>query len=163
MRIYDGWKIILGLVIGVALFLSPILYNGVGKAAKAPVPELTAKAKAAKACVAPKPYMTAWHMQLLDNWRQEVVRDGDRYYNTNENLWWDYSLDSRILESWRRLVTASDQDEAPGATGKIYYKSLQVTCMDCHSNKSKFCDECHNYLGVAPYCWDCHIQPKEDK
>jgi hypothetical protein len=35
--------------------------------------------------------------------------------------------------------------------------------MECHSNKTKFCDQCHNYMGVAPYCWDCHIAPKENQ
>ena len=35
--------------------------------------------------------------------------------------------------------------------------SLQNECMRCHSNKKKFCDECHNYMAVKPYCWDCHI------
>jgi hypothetical protein len=34
--------------------------------------------------------------------------------------------------------------------------------MDCHSNKSKFCDQCHNYVDVDPFCWDCHIEPKEN-
>jgi len=33
--------------------------------------------------------------------------------------------------------------------------------MHCHSNKKKFCDECHNYMAVKPFCWDCHIQPRE--
>ena len=159
---YDGWKIILGLIIGLGLFLSPVLYN-LGTDAKAPVPELTEKAKAAGQCVAPKAYMTAWHMQLLDNWRHEVVRDADRYFNTNEDLWWDYSLDYRLLEKWRRYTTAGGDFQGAGQPGKVYYKSLQVTCMECHSNKSKFCDECHNYMGATPYCWDCHVAPKENK
>jgi len=34
--------------------------------------------------------------------------------------------------------------------------------MDCHNNKTKFCDQCHNYAGVSPYCWECHIEPKEN-
>ena len=160
-RMYDGGKIIPGLIIGVCLFLTPFIFNA-GKAAKAPEPELTPKAKEAKQCVAPKEYMTAWHMQLLDNWRHEVVRDGKRDFNTNEDLWWDYSLDSRLIENWRRFVTDSEVQE-PGKPGKSYYKSLQVTCMDCHSNKSKFCDQCHEYVGVTPYCWDCHVEPKENK
>ncbi len=160
---YDGWKIILGLIIGLGLFLSPMLYDNIGGTdLKAPVPELTDKAKNEGQCVAPKPYMTAWHMQMLDNWRHEVVRDGKRYFDTNENLWWDYSLDASLLEKWRRLTTNADTHNT-GQPGKTYYKSLQVTCMECHSNKSKFCDECHNYMGVTPYCWDCHIEPKENK
>ncbi len=127
---YDGGKIIAGLVIGLCLLLSPFFYNA-GKAAKAPEPELTAKAKEAKQCVADTAYMKSRHMHLLDEWRQTVVRDGERYYK--------------------------------GSNGKVYYKSLQVTCLDCHSNKSKFCDQCHNYMGVTPYCWDCHLVPKENK
>lgn len=127
---YDGGKIIAGLIIGIGLLLFPLFYNGL-KAAKAPDPELTAKAEEAKQCIEPKPFMKTQHMKILDEWRSEVVRDAERYYEAS--------------------------------SGKIYYKSLQVTCMDCHSNKSKFCDQCHNYLGVSPYCWDCHIEPKENK
>jgi len=127
---YDGGKIIIGLIIGIGLFLSPFFYNA-GKAAKAPDPQLTEKAKEAKVCVAQKSYMRESHFTMLDEWRNTSVRDGERYYTA-----WD---------------------------GKKYYKSLQVTCMDCHSNKTKFCDQCHNYVDVNPYCWDCHIVPEEKK
>jgi len=127
---YDGGKIIIGLIIGVGLLLSPFIYDA-GKAAKAPDPELTAKAKEAKECVAETSYMKSSHMQLLDEWRNTVVRDGERYYKAKN--------------------------------GKVYYKSLQTTCLDCHSNKSKFCDQCHDYIGIDPYCWTCHIEPKENK
>jgi hypothetical protein len=48
-----------------------------------------------------------------------------------------------------------------GADGKPVTMSLVGTCMRCHSNKSQFCDACHNYLAVSPYCWECHIEPKE--
>ncbi len=128
--IYDGGKIITGLVIGVGLLLAPFFYNA-GKAAKAPEPKLTPKAKEAKVCVAPTDYMRTNHMHLLDKWRNEVVREDIRYFKT--------------------------------AQGKVFYKGLQGTCLQCHSNKTKFCDECHNYLDVQPYCWDCHLVPKENK
>ncbi len=127
---YDGGKIIVGLIIGISLFLSPFIYNA-GSSAKAPDPQLTEKAKAAKVCVAPTTYMRESHFTMLDEWRHTAVRDGERYYKATD--------------------------------GKIYYKSLQVTCMDCHSDKTKFCDQCHNYLSVDPYCWDCHIAPEEKK
>jgi len=48
------------------------------------------------------------------------------------------------------------------STGNVYDMSLQNTCMECHSNKSKFCDQCHTYTAVAPFCWECHIQPEEN-
>jgi hypothetical protein len=127
---YDGGKIIIGLIIGLLILLFPFLYDA-GKAAKVPEPELTAMAKEAKECVLPKSEMRAQHMKLLDEWRQEVVRDAERVYT---------SVDGRTFD-----------------------KSLQNTCMNCHSNKSKFCDQCHTYMGVAPFCWDCHLEPKENE
>ncbi|MFO7461381.1 MAG: sulfate reduction electron transfer complex DsrMKJOP subunit DsrJ [Desulfatiglandales bacterium] len=127
---YDGGKIITGLVIGVGLLLFPVFYNA-GKASKAPEPVLTEKAKAAQQCVEAASYMKTDHMKMLDEWRHEVVRNDERYYKSS--------------------------------TGKVHYKGLQTTCMECHSNKTKFCDQCHDYVGVAPYCWECHIEPKENQ
>ena len=158
---YDGGKIIPGLIIGLSLFLFPFFWNS-GRAAKAPVPQLTEKAKAATECVAPTPYMRTWHMQLLDNWRQEVVRNGDRYYDTKPKTW-EMGWDRKVLEYWRNFIADTGPEYKGLKQDKVVYKSLQLTCMECHSNKSKFCDECHNYMGVAPYCWDCHIAPKENK
>jgi hypothetical protein len=129
-RMYDGGKIVAGLIIGIGLFLFPLFYNGL-KAAKPPDPELTPKAKEAKVCVEDKAYMQTKHMRILDDWRHDAVRRGDRLYKSSN--------------------------------GNIYEKSLQNTCMECHSNKSKFCDQCHNYMGVVPYCWECHIEPIEPK
>ena len=125
---YDGGKIIIGLIIGIGLLLFPVFYNA-GKAAKVPEPELTAMAKEMKECVEPKLFMRTSHMKLVEAWRNEVVREADRVYKSS--------------------------------SGKTYDKSLQNTCMDCHSNKAKFCDHCHDYMGVTPFCWDCHIEPKE--
>ena len=51
-----------------------------------------------------------------------------------------------------RVYTAPD--------GRQYYKSLTGTCLDCHSDKAAFCDRCHDYLSVKPYCWECHVVPE---
>ena len=72
--------------------------------------------------------MRTEHMQLLMDWRDEVVRDNDRIFTT--------------------------------ADGRRYYKSLSGTCMSCHANKAGVLRPCHDYLGVTPYCWDCHVEPK---
>ena len=125
---YNKGKIITGLVIFVVFFTSPFLY-GLVKSGPAPEPELSPKAKLAKECVESKEYMVESHMQMLNEWRDEAVRQGKRIY--------------------------------VATNGKEYGVSLQNTCMECHNNKSKFCDQCHNYAGVSPYCWECHIEPKE--
>ena len=120
----DKKKILAGLVIFIAVITFPFWFN-LGKAAPAPELELTAKAKAAKTCVMPTAFMKAEHMQLLDVWRHNVVRNGERAF--------------------------------VNAEGKLFDMSLSNTCLDCHSNKAEFCDRCHNYASVRPYCWDCHL------
>lgn len=128
---HDSSKIIAGLLIFLALVTFPFYYN-MGKAAAKPSPKLDTpviQQMTEKQCVEPKAFMRAEHMQLLNQWRDSVVRDGNRLYVSS--------------------------------TGKTYDMSLQNTCMHCHSNKKQFCDECHKYVAVKPYCWDCHIQPKE--
>jgi hypothetical protein len=127
--IYDKGMVITGLVIFLVLVTFPFWYN-LGKAAPAPEVKLTAKAKAAKECIRSTAFMKAEHMQLLDVWRDTVVRDSKRMYTNPE--------------------------------GKTFNMSLSNTCLDCHSNKADFCDKCHNYASVDPYCWDCHVDnPKE--
>jgi len=128
---YDAGKIIPGLIIFVAIAAFPVLYNQ-GNAGHKPDPKIDTpaiKALAEKRCVESKDFMKAGHMKLLNDWRDTVVRSGNRVY--------------------------------VGAGGKHYTMSLQNTCMNCHSNKTKFCDECHNYMAVTPYCWQCHLAPKE--
>ncbi|NDY43139.1 cytochrome C [Dissulfurirhabdus thermomarina] len=122
---YDAGKILTGLVVFVAFVGFPIWYNH-GVAAPAPKPKLP---ETEKQCVESKEFMRTSHMQLLNEWRDTVVREGNRVY--------------------------------VGTRGKKYNMSLQNTCMKCHAKKSEFCDKCHQYATVKPYCWDCHFVPKE--
>jgi hypothetical protein len=130
---YDKNKIVTGLIIFVAIVTFPFWYN-LGKASSAPEPKLSEKAKAAKECVAPKESMKQEHMQILDLWRDTVVRDANRDYKSSS-----------------------------GKTFKMSLSSGEESCMGCHESKAEFCDKCHNYASVLPYCWDCHIAPEEKK
>ena len=123
---YDLGKIIPGLIVFVGLVSFPIWYNG-GNAGAIPKPE---KPVTAKECVADIQYMRTTHMQMLNAWRDDIVRE----------------------DGARELKTASGID---------YKRSLQNGCMKCHTSKKKFCDTCHAYTDVNPYCWDCHIAPQE--
>ena len=125
---YDSGKVITGLVVFVALVSSPFWLTAAGgKADYKPQPEL-AKGLEGKKCVESKEYMRAFHMDLLNRWRDEVVREDSRVH---------YSPDGRAFD-----------------------KSLSNTCLECHSNTEQFCDRCHDFVGVNPYCWDCHIEKK---
>jgi len=136
MKIYNKGPVFLGILVFLALALFPF-YNNFGKTNKKPEPKVDTptimeyeKLNGKKECVESKEFMRGEHMQILNQWRDSVVRDDYRGYKSNTN-------------------------------GKRWNMSLQNGCMKCHSNKKKFCDECHNYLAVKPFCWDCHIQPVE--
>ena len=126
---YNKGMILGGIIVFLAVFTFP-LWSNVGGAIGAPKPQLPAEEKATQ-CVLPTDEMRSSHMQLLNQWRDSVVREGNRIYVTED--------------------------------GRQFMMSLQNNCMECHQSKTKFCDECHNYVGVAPYCWECHIEPKEAK
>lgn len=126
---YDSWKILIGLILFLGIFTFPLWYNPtVGEIKKEPGIVLPPASKGTE-CVKSTNEMRISHMNLLNDWRDEVVRRGRRDYTS--------------------------------FTGKKFEMSLSKTCLNCHSNKSEFCDKCHNYLGVNPYCWNCHVEPQE--
>jgi len=126
---YDGKKIIPGLIIFLGLVTSPLWYNAAsGKISYIPKPKIPAEKKE---CVEPKKYIRINHKNLLDDWKESVVRKAATTY------------------------LASNK--------KRYLMSLNRTCMNCHTDKAEFCDQCHNYMGVTNKCWDCHMYPKEIK
>ena len=126
---YDGGKIVTGIIIGVILLAFPVWWN---LGAAGPKPDIKYPEKEKK-CIESKEYMRPNHMQVLNLWRDSVVRTAKRYYVND--------------------------------SGRKFEMSLQNTCMsdNCHAKKTEFCDQCHDYTAVEPYCWDCHIVPKEPK
>jgi len=85
---------------------------------------------------------------------KECVRSTD--YMKREHM--------KVLDLWRHTVVRNAERIYVNPSGKEYTMSLSNTCLDCHSNKTEFCDRCHDYASVRPYCWDCHIDnPKESK
>jgi hypothetical protein len=100
-------------------------------------------------CVEAKAFMAANHMDLLNRWRDDVVRKGKRHYPSKTY-----------------------------ANAPPYEMSLTKTCMGCHANRETFCDRCHSYANVKLLalpgqseaspptqggirCWDCHLAEKE--
>ena len=124
---YDASKIVAGLAVFVVLATSPLWYNALN-AASPEAPALKQPTNGSTECVEETGYMRANNMDLLDTWRDTVVREDVRTYTSE--------------------------------AGKDYTMSLSDTCLDCHSNKEQFCDACHTYSAVTPYCWDCHVIPE---
>jgi len=130
MKLYDGGRITAGLIVFVVLVCLPVWYSlASGKPTTPPELQMPDPQMHPR-CVAPVEYMRSSHMTLLNQWRDSVVRNGERVYVADD--------------------------------GTKYNMSLTKTCLDCHANREKFCDECHNYVGLEPYCWNCHVTPKGD-
>ncbi|MFH0945642.1 MAG: sulfate reduction electron transfer complex DsrMKJOP subunit DsrJ [Planctomycetota bacterium] len=122
-----GAKIIVGLAVFVVLATGPFwLPAATGGGAKPPVLVIP---PGLQQCVESKEFMLSNHMDLLNTWRDSVVRQNVRDYKATD--------------------------------GRVYKMSLTGTCLSCHTNKSEFCDRCHNYVSVAPDCWKCHVVPAE--
>ena len=125
MSMYDAKYIWPGIVLFVALFASPFLFNIGSSEYRRPKVVLPLTEKD---CIEPREYMAAEHMQLLNSWRDMALREEKR--------------------------------EFVATGGKTWEISLQNTCMTCHANKADFCVKCHDANSVAPYCWDCHVEPR---
>ena len=69
----------------------------------------------------------------------------------------------QLLIDWKDSVVRYGIRTYVASDGKEHVISLTNTCMECHSNKAEFCDQCHDYVGVQPYCWDCHNLPEEEQ
>lgn len=136
MKIYNKGPIFLGIVIFAAMALFPI-YNNFGKVNAKPEPKTDT------------PAILEWEKV---HGKKECVEP--KAFMKTEHM--------HILDQWRDSVVRDGNELYLSSSGRSHDMSLQNTCMKCHSNKKKFCDECHNYMAVKPYCWDCHIKPKED-
>jgi hypothetical protein len=132
---YDKGKIFTGLALFALLFLSPLLVDMVtGGSILEPDLEPArqmAREMGTTGCIEDTAYMKANHMDMLNQWRNLVVREGFREY-----------------------TSAKD--------GKTYEISLSNTCLKCHSNYQNFCNRCHTYNEVVPFCWDCHLTHTEE-
>lgn len=132
-NLYGIKNIALGVLIFFGLVLSPMLPN-LGKTVPPPDPKLDTPA-----------------IQKLAEKDRKCVMPTD-YMRANH---------MQMLIDWRESVVRDAQREFVNPEGKKFVASLSNTCMECHSNKSQFCDQCHNYVAVTPNCWGCHLTKEQ--
>jgi hypothetical protein len=116
--------ILAGLLVFVGLFSFP-MWHARAKAPSPTAPDLKLPAKE-KQCVAPTGYMRDSHMQLLIDWREEVVRHNQRQFTAFNGKVYDKSLTRTCV--------------AQCHTNKAEF------CDRCHTYAGV----------SGPYCWDCH-------
>lgn len=152
-----GKKITLGLLIFVIIIIFPILYNQ-GKANAGPDINLDTPAIAQldnKECIESAEYMRANHMQLLLDWRDAAVREGETVYVNSQGKEFEISLQNTCLEchsdTSAALVTLAANNQSFSSTSD----ASSVT-----SSPNNFCFSCHDYAAVKPDCWSCHSDPR---
>jgi len=120
---HDTGKVVVGLAIFLALATSPFWYNAAsGKSSEKP--ELVLP-EGEKNCVADKVYMNANHMNMLDDWRNMVVREGKKEHVTADGRRYDMSLTRTCMKC---------------------HTDRQQFCGRCHEYagvETPFCWSCH--------------------
>ncbi len=56
---------------------------------------------------------------------------------------------------WELLRSVRDEVMRNGIRGEI---SLDG-CRECHPNRDRFCNRCHEAVSLQPDCWGCHYYP----
>jgi len=121
--------IIVALLFFLGLITFPIWYN-LASGPAAQMPELVMPAGETE-CVAPTSYMRASHMDMLLEWRDEVVREDVREFQAASGRTFTMSLTGTCL--------------------KQCHTSKADFCDRCHDYSGV----------STPYCWDCHIDPQD--
>jgi hypothetical protein len=120
---YDGGKIVAGLVVFVVLATTPAWYNAASGQADKPL-EL-AKVVGQTRCIEPVETMRAAHMDLLRRWREDVVRGDAREYVASDGRTWTKSLSGTCLKCHGKKTEFCDRCHA-------YTGVPEPNCWKCH-------------------------------
>lgn len=117
--------------IGLAVFLALASYpfwHAAGKAMSGPELDLETPAIRAlpvRQCIAPIAEMKTRHMQILDEWRTEVVRNGRRTFTTSDGRRFEMSLTGTCMKCHSSKERFCDRCHD--------YAAVKPKCWDCHN------------------------------
>ena len=123
---HDAGKVLSGLVVFLAIVASPMWYQALKGEPGGP-PDLKVESES-PVCVATTAYMRSLHMDLLNDWRDEAVRDGDRIYVGLEGVEYEKSIGGTCLGSCH-----ANQGEFCDRCHD--YVGAEVYCWDCHAEQ----------------------------
>lgn len=119
---YDAGKIIAGIIIFLSFITFPFWYNALrGKVAYIPDLKIVTKEKQ---CVESTEYMRTNHIQLLNEWRDAVVRDGNRVYVASDGKEHVMSLSGTCLKCHLNKADFCDRCHN--------YLQVKPACFHCH-------------------------------
>jgi len=128
MKLYNLGKMAAGILIFVFM-ITFLLWYGKWKVSTPPVLSLDTPAinhLKEKQCVEDAAFMRANHMKLLAKWRDEVVRDGNRYYTSKKNgKVYERSLSGTCLKCHNNKEQFCNRCHN--------YVGAKPNCFSCHS------------------------------
>ncbi len=119
---YNSKFIIPGLALFLIFATSPFWYN-VARGSASGAPKFDPHSKAT-ACILPAAEMRSTHMKLLNDWRNQVVRQGQRIYKTSDNRAFQKSLTNTCLQCHESKAEFCDKCHA--------YSGVEPNCWTCH-------------------------------
>ena len=119
---HDAGKIIAGLGVFAGIVTAPVWYNLARGKFDRPL-ELQRPAGAA-ACIEPAALMRIQHMELLDGWRDAVVRGGDRVYVASDGQRHQMSLTGTCLRCHAEPANFCNRCHD--------HAGVEPYCWDCH-------------------------------
>ncbi|MHC4601618.1 MAG: sulfate reduction electron transfer complex DsrMKJOP subunit DsrJ [Planctomycetota bacterium] len=118
----DKTIIIAGLAVFVVAAAFPLWYT-TAAGGSTPRPELELPVGESR-CVMDKTYMAANHMQLLNEWRNAVVRRGERFTTGASGEKYEMSLVNTCMKCHTNKATFCDRCHD--------YADVAPDCWDCH-------------------------------
>lgn len=119
---YDGKKIIPGLIIFLGIMAYPLWHNAIsGKTGYIPKPKIPADQKE---CIEPKEYIRVNHKTLLEDWMEAVVRRGAITYAAKNKKTYMMSLNQTCMKC--------HQDKGEFCDQCHNYMGVTNKCWDCH-------------------------------
>ena len=122
---HDAGKVLAGLVVFLAITTSPAWYHALS-GSETGAPAFTF-ASESQQCLAPTPYMRAFHMDMLDAWRDEAVRTSDTTLIGLDGKRYEKSLAGTCLGDCH-----SNKDEFCDRCHE--YVGAEPYCWDCHGS-----------------------------
>ena len=120
---YNARRIIPGLIIFLGLMAAGIWYNvATGKAGHVPELDVTTKEKQ---CVESPEYMRAKHMDLLSDWKESAVREGNRTHVATDGKEYSISLSGTCLDCHSSKAGFCDRCHN--------YMGVKPSCWACHT------------------------------
>lgn len=123
---FDAGKILLGLAGFAGLVTSPVWVGAIRGPAR--LPELQ-RPRDAKECIEPTAFMRSRHMELLDGWREAVVRREERVYVASNGRHHQMSLTGSCLGCHSEPDKFCDRCHQ--------HAGVQAFCWDCHQQKKR--------------------------